>query len=180
MENLEAGFQTCSLGVEGNTIKWNITFKKTILSGFFTLSDWLSAELRTAFWVSRKTLWGFPWKVKFLSCFSEFEQISWENFEKSFRQCFQNWYLRVQKRFLTQIFWGFLLFLYQFRTLNDKLMWLLARMLYTCLSEVHSTSPENLFVRKNQFWPFKNMWLVSEFELKASGRFSKLPSTFPI
>ena len=34
VENLRAGCRTCFLGVEGNTIKWNLFFKKTNFSGF--------------------------------------------------------------------------------------------------------------------------------------------------
>ena len=52
-------------------------------------------------------------------------------------------------------------------------MWPLARRFYTSLSEVHSTSPEKLSVRRNTFWPFLNKVKCSWFWAKSFWQISK-------
>ena len=95
-----------------------------LYSIFFSLAEWISVDLRTAIYVSRRTfLATFVWKIGFLSWFSDFEQKSCKTFREKLPAILSELTSCVQKNKLRrQFFCGKLRFSYHFHTLRNNLL----------------------------------------------------------
>ena len=137
-------------------------------------SEWLSTELRTAIYMSKRTIWGFSVDKK-LSCHHSpsLSKKHVRDLVKRFQHGFQCWIQGVQKNILMHnIFWKS-----QTLIINSG-FWAITYCNFSQHEFQHASQKcilrfQRNFLKENFFWTNVNMWSVIEIKRNSFGRIVK-------
>ena len=140
----------------------------------FSSSEWLSAELRTAIYLSKRTFWGFSVDKKF-SCHHSpsLSKKHVRDLVQRFQHGFQSWIQGVQKNILMHnIFWKSQTFIINsgFWAITWCNFWQheFQHASHKCILRFRRS-----FSKKKNFWTNVNMWSVIKIKRNSFGRIVK-------